>query len=305
MSVATSLMSHAMPLSRSQSRVSDYLQLARPRVAVMVLLTVLLGGWLAAIGAAPADRLFHAVLSTALVTASASALNQYLERDSDARMRRTMNRPLPAGRMAPAEVLAIGVFLGVVGMAYQMIALPPAAVAVTAFTLISYVAIYTPAKTRTTLNTLIGAVPGAMPPVIGWTAVRGQIDAGAIALFLVLFFWQVPHFLAIAWMYRDEYGRAGHKMLPVDDDTGAMTSRQMLVYLAALVPASLFAGQALGAGWLFAVGAVLLALYYFAPILVFRRQPGYAPAKTVLKASLVYLPGLLGLLLAAKYLPNL
>jgi protoheme IX farnesyltransferase len=307
MSVATSLMPMpaALPLTRTQSRTADYVQLARPRIALMVLVTVLLGGWLAAVGTAPTERLLHAVISTALVTASASALNQYLERDSDGRMRRTMNRPLPAGRLMPAEVLVVGIILGVVGMAYQMMVLPPAAVAATAFTLISYVAVYTPCKTRTTLNTLIGAVPGAMPPVIGWTAVRGQVDAGAVALFLILFFWQVPHFLAIAWMYREEYARAGHKMLPVTDETGAMTSRQMLVYLAALVPASLFAGQALGAGWPYAVGATLLALYYLKPILVFRRQPAFAPAKSVLKASLVYLPGLLGLLLAAKYLPNL
>jgi heme o synthase len=305
MSVASSLIPLAGPLSRTQSRLADYIQLARPRVALMVLLTVLLGGWLAAVGTTPTDQLLNAVLSTALVTASASALNQYLERESDARMRRTMNRPLPAGRLAPVEVLAFGVLLGAVGIAYQLLVLPPAAVAVTAFTLISYVAIYTPSKTRTNLNTLIGAVPGAMPPVIGWTAVRGQVDAGALALFLVLFFWQVPHFLAIAWMYREEYGRAGHKMLPVDDVTGAMTSRQMLVYLTALLPASLLAGQAIGGGWVFAVGAIVLAAYYFVPILVFRRQPGYAPARAVLKASIVYLPALLGLLLAAKYLPNL
>lgn len=305
MSVASSLMPKALSMSRTDSRLADYLQLVRPRMAVMILITVLLGGWLAAIGSAPTELLLHAVISTALVTASASALNQYLERDSDALMRRTMNRPLPAGRMTPVEVLGFGVVLGCVGLTYQVLVLPPVAVAVTAFTLISYVAIYTPCKTRTNLNTLIGAIPGAMPPVIGWTAVRGQIDAGALGLFLVLFFWQIPHFLAIAWMYRDEYKRAGHKMLPVEDETGAITARQMLVYLAALTPASLLAGQAMDVGWLFVVGAIALSLYYLVPILKFRRRPGYAPAKAVLKASLVYLPGLLGLLLTARYLPNL
>jgi protoheme IX farnesyltransferase len=295
----------AVPISRAQSRVAEYVQLARPRVAVMVLVTVLLGGWLAAVGSAPTERLLNAVLSTALVTVSASALNQYLERDSDARMRRTMNRPLPAGRLAPAEVLAFGALIGGIGIAYQILTLPPAAVAATVFTLVSYVAVYTPSKTRTNLNTLIGAVPGAMPPVIGWTAVRGQIDAGALALFLVLFFWQVPHFLAIAWMYRDEYRRAGHKMLPVDDATGAITSRQMLIYLTALLPASLLAGQAIGGGWIVVVSAFALAAYYLMPVLAFCRQPGYAPAKAILRASIVYLPALLGMFLAAKQLPNL
>lgn len=305
MSAAASMLAPPLTLSRTSPRWADYLQLARPRVAVMVLITVFLGGWLAAFDTIPADRLFHAVLSTALVTASASMLNQYLERDSDGLMRRTRNRPLPAGRMASGEVLLLGAMLGAAGLAYQYFTLPSAATAVTAFTLISYVAVYTPSKSRTTLNTLIGAVPGAMPPVIGWIAVRGQVDAGAVALFLVLYLWQVPHFLAIAWMYRDEYARAGYKMLPVSDESGKSTSRQMIVYLSALAPASILAGQAIGANWLFALCALVMAGYYLRPVLAFRRQPNYESARHVLRASIIYLPGLLLMMLAAKYAANL
>src|SRR5262245_11213891 len=229
MKVATSAFV-AMPLAVASPRVADYVQLIRPRVASMVVLTVFLGGWLASIDQVLTPTLLHALISTMLVTASASILNQWIERDTDARMPRTADRPLPAGRMVPAEVLTIGVGLGVIGLLYQWLTLPPVTFIVTAFTLFSYIALYTPAKKATTLNTLIGAVPGAMPPVIGWTAVRGQFDLGAATLFLILFIWQVPHFLAIAWMYRDQYAAAGYRMLTADDETGAMTSRQMVIY---------------------------------------------------------------------------
>jgi protoheme IX farnesyltransferase len=270
-------------------------------MSVLVLFTVAIGGLLASVGAAPADRIVNAVLSTALVSAAASALNQWMERETDARMRRTANRPLPAGRLTPAEVFAFGAAVASVGFAYQALTLPPAAVAVTALTFVSYLVIYTPAKTRTSLNTLIGAVPGALPPVIGWAAVRGGIDDGAAALFLVVFFWQVPHFLAIAWMYRDEYARAGHRMLTVGDPTGRLTARQMLLYLLALVPVSLLAGLAVGGGAGFVAGALALAWLFLRPVLAFRDRPQVATARAVLRASLVYLPGMLGLLLAAKY----
>jgi protoheme IX farnesyltransferase len=286
----------------STARLADYAQLARPRIALMVLITVTFGAMLASVDRVPLAILIHALISTTMVTASASALNQYIERESDTLMRRTQNRPLPAGRLAPWEVLALGVALGAVGLAYQMLVLPPATAAVTAFTLLSYVFAYTPSKTRTTLNTLIGAVPGALPPVIGWTAVTGTIDRPALALFLVLFFWQVPHFLAIAWMYRDEYARAGHQMLPVTDTDGRLTARQMIVYLLALIPVTLLAGQALGASWGYAAGAIALGLYFLRPALAFRREPSVATARRVLRVSIVYLPALLALLLGAKYL---
>jgi len=291
----------APALTLSSARVSDYVQLTRPRMALMVLLTVLLGGWLASVGAVPVNLLMHAVIGTALVTAAASALNQYFERETDARMARTANRPLPAGRLTPAEVLTFAIATALGGLTYLFLMLPQATAGlVTAFTFASYVGLYTPAKRVTSLNTLIGAVPGALPPVIGWTAVRGELDAGAIALFLLLFVWQVPHFLAIAWMYREDYARAGHRMLTVADPAGDATARHMLLYLLALVPVSLLPLRVMHVGPVFAAGALILAAYFLAPVLRFRRERSVAAARAVLKASLIYLPGLLGLLLICK-----
>ncbi|HEX4590909.1 MAG TPA: heme o synthase, partial [Gemmataceae bacterium] len=247
-----------LALAVSPARSADYLALVRPRVAVMVLITVLMGGLLAAESPVPSLTLIHAILATGLVTAAASIINQWLERHTDARMHRTANRPLPAGRLGNREVLMLGIVLAVVGLGYMLLAVPqPLAPAVTAFTFVSYLGLYTPMKRVTTLNTLIGAVPGAMPPVIGWVAVRGRIDAGAVLVFLILFVWQVPHFLAIAWMYRDDYARAGLKMLSVGDKKAGRTAHQMLLYGLALVPVSLAPAQlGMGGPW-YAIGAAL------------------------------------------------
>jgi protoheme IX farnesyltransferase len=154
------------------------------------------------------------------------------------------------------------------------------------------------------LNTLIGAVPGAMPPVIGWTAVRGQLDIEAVFLFLILFIWQVPHFLAIAWMYREQYAAAGYKMLTIDDETGVSTGRQMLLYFAALVPVTLMAANVFGAGRGYAIGAIVLAIYWLRSMILFRRQPDESNARHVLRASIVYLPALLALLVMTKQSMN-
>jgi protoheme IX farnesyltransferase len=288
--------------SAADSRFADYLQLVRPRVAIMVLVTVALGGWLAAPGVTPPNALWHAILGVALVTAGASILNQLLERDTDARMHRTSHRPLPAGRLGAYEVLTLGSTASVTGFVYLALTVPdPAAALVTALTFVLYVFAYTPSKRTTTLNTLIGAVPGALPPVIGWAAVTGRIEAGAVALFLLVFVWQVPHFLAIAWMYREDYRSAGLKMLPVDDPDGTVTGRQMLLYGLTLVPVSLWP-LALGlAGPGYAFGAVILALAFLRPIWAFRRHRSIAAARRVLWASLLYLPGILAFLLISKY----
>jgi protoheme IX farnesyltransferase len=292
----------ARPRTGTDSRVADYLQLVRPRVAVMVLVTVALGGWLAAPGVIPPTALWHAVLGVGLVTAGASILNQLLERDTDARMLRTRHRPLPAGRLGAYEVLTLGSTASVTGLVYMALTVPdPAAALLTALTFVLYVFAYTAAKRTTTLNTLIGAVPGALPPVIGWTAVTGRIDAGAVALFLLVFVWQVPHFLAIAWMYRDDYRRAGLKMLPVDDPNGDVTARQMLLYGLTLVPVSLWPLALRMAGPGYALGAVILALAFLWPIARFYRRRTIATARRVLRASLVYLPGILAFLLISKY----
>ena len=283
-------------------RWADVAALVRPRVALMVLVTVLLGGLLAADSFVPSLVLWHAVLATGLVTAGASILNQWLERRTDAAMARTEDRPLVTGRIRSLDGFVLGWVLALGGLAYMLAAVPNAlATGVTAFTFLAYVFVYTPLKRITTLNTLIGAVPGALPPVIGWTAVRGEFDAGALALFLIVFVWQIPHFLAIAWMYRDEYAAAGLRMLTVGDRRGERTAQQMLLYGLALVPVSLTPVQIGLAGPTYAVGAGVLAALFLWPIARFQRNRSVAAARSVLKASLIYLPGALGMLLASKY----
>jgi protoheme IX farnesyltransferase len=288
----------AATLTLPRSRVADYVELTKPRVAVLVLFTVAAGAWLA--GRADLDLLLlvHTVTATALVAAGASALNQLLERHSDARMRRTENRPLPTGRLQPLEVLLFGLGLGAAGLAYLGLATrQPLAVLVAAVTFVLYAFVYTPLKRLTTLNTLVGAVPGALPPVIGWTAVRGTLAPEAGVLFAVLFLWQVPHFLAIAWIYREEYARAGLCMLPVADPEGKITGRQMVLYCLALVLVSLlpvFAGQA---GLVYLTGALLLGVVFLRHTLGFLMDVSNVRARRVLRASLLYLPLLLALLL--------
>jgi protoheme IX farnesyltransferase len=286
------------PLPLTRSRLADYLALTKPRVAVLVLFTVAAGAWLGKRGDLDLLLLAHTVCATALVAAGASALNQLLERHTDALMRRTENRPLPAGRLQPLEVLLFGLALGVGGLAYLALATrQPVAVLVAGFTFVCYAFLYTPLKRRTTLNTLIGAVPGAMPPVIGWTAVHGTLGVEAAVLFAVLFLWQVPHFLAIAWIYREDYGRAGLLMLPVVDPHGRATGRQMVGYCLALVLVSVVPVLAWQAGALYLGGALLLGALFLGCTLGFLRETTNGQARRVLRASLLYLPLLLALLL--------
>jgi protoheme IX farnesyltransferase len=292
------------PPRKAAGRLADYLALTKPRVAVLVLFTVAAGALLAGGRATPVAVVVHAVVGTALVAAGASALNQWLERHRDARMYRTRTRPLPARRLQPVECLVFGALLGVAGVAYLALLLPrPCAAWLAAFTFVCYVCVYTPLKPRTTLNTLVGAVPGAMPPVIGWCAVSGTVTEEAAALFVVLFLWQVPHFLAIAWMYRDEYARAGLCMLPVVDPEGGATARQMVLYCLALLPASLGPVLLGDAGLVYMLGAVPLGLAFLAGALRFHRERTTAEARKVLRTSLLYLPGLFALLLLDRAVP--
>jgi protoheme IX farnesyltransferase len=285
-------------------RLVDYLALTKPRIAVLVLFTVAAGALLAGGRDVAPIVVLHAVLGTALVAAGASALNQWLERHSDAHMRRTQGRPLPAGRLQPVEALTFGVLLAVSGIVYLACTLShPAAAAVAAFTCAAYVGVYTPLKRRTTLNTLIGAVPGALPPIIGWCAVRGRIDVEAMHLFFVLFLWQVPHFLAIAWIYREEYASAGLCMLPVGDRDGQRTARQMVLYCLTLLSVSLAPVLLGSAGRLYFAGALVLGLGFTLAALSFHRVRSTRQARRVLHASLVYLPALLALLLLDRAFP--
>jgi heme o synthase len=288
---------HSVPaLALGARMAADYLELTKPRVAVLVLFTVAIGYFLA--GGADLLALWHTLLGTALVAGGASALNQLLERHSDAQMKRTRHRPLPAGRLRPAEVLVFGLLLGAGGTAYLALALPrPAAALVAAVTFVSYVFVYTPLKGLTSLNTLVGAVPGALPPVIGWAAARGTFDPEAAALFLIVFLWQVPHFLAIAWIYRDDYARAGLRMLPVFDRTGGRTGCTMVSYCLTLIPVSVLPAVFGCAGWLYLLGATALGLGFLGCALGFLYTTSLPQARWVLRASLLYLPLLLALLL--------
>jgi protoheme IX farnesyltransferase len=296
MNPATTLTAEPPVLTRT--RLADYLELTKPRVGVLVLFTVAAGAWLAARGAPDLTILAHALAGTGLVVAGASALNQFLERHTDALMQRTESRPLPAGRLQPLEVLLVGVALGILGTGYLVATLrQPLAAVVAATALVSYVLVYTPLKRKTTLNTLVGAVPGALPPVIGWTAVTGSLDREVLVLFLIVYLWQVPHFLAIAWIYRDDYARAGLKMLPVVDEHARLTGRQMVTYCVALIPISMMPAVLGLAGPVYLTGAVILGLAFLNCALGFQRAKSAHEARRVLRASLIYLPALLALLL--------
>jgi protoheme IX farnesyltransferase len=302
MKASATVCTEAVPVGRT--RLSDYLELSKPRVGLLVLFTVAVGAWLAApAGPAPAT-LLHALIGTALVVAGASALNQVLECGTDALMARTENRPLPSGRLSVLEAIAFGTLLGVAGICYLGIFGSGAAAVVAVVAFVSYAFIYTPLKRRTTLNTLVGAVPGALPPVIGWAAIRGSVGNEALLLFCILFLWQVPHFLAIAWIYREDYGRAGLQMLPTADPMGQLTSRHMLVYGLALLAVSLSPGVMGLAGPWYVAGALVLGLGFMYSIIGFARKVSENQARRVLRASLVYLPALLTFLLADSVLTH-
>jgi heme o synthase len=288
----------ALPYPRSfvESRTADYIQLVRPRLAFLVLFTVGAGWLLAAAGEPQWLPLIHALFGTALLFAGASALNQLVERHRDAFMPRTASRPLPAGRLQPVEVLALGGMLSVGGLVYLLALCGPLAAGLGGLALITYLLIYTPLKERTPLSTLVGAVPGAVPPLIGWAAVRGSLDIRALALFLIVFLWQVPHFLAIAWIYRDQYARAGFRVLPVLDPQGVQTGKQMIRYILALIFASLMPSVLGIGGWFSGIGALILGAAFLYTACVFSRTRTTHRARQVLKMSLLFLPSLFLLL---------
>jgi protoheme IX farnesyltransferase len=295
-----------LPLTSSmaQTRVADYLQLARPRLAFLALVTVIVG-WLLAVGGEPDwGELVHALVGTALLFAGASALNQLLERHSDALMPRTENRPLPAGRLQPLEVLILGSVLSIGGLVYLLVVHQPLTAGLGAFALVSYVMIYTPLKRLTPLSTLIGAIPGAVPPLMGWAAARGRLDSEALALFLIVFLWQVPHFLAIAWIYRDQYARAGIRVLPVIDPQGVQTSKQMIRYTLVLILASLLPFVLGLCGWISALSALVLGGVFLHRAVLFARTPTAHQARQVFQASLLFLPALLLLFVLDATLVN-
>ncbi len=287
-------------LKPERSWVAVYCDLFKARLTFLVLVTTLVGFYLGSPGAVDYARLLHTILGTALVAAGASALNQLWEREHDARMRRTRERPLPSGRMRPATVLVIGCGAAATGLLYLGLAVNLTTCLLGAASLGTYVLVYTPLKRLTWLNTAVGAVPGGLPPLMGWTAARGQLTHEGWALFGILALWQLPHFMAIAWIYRDEYARAGFKMLSVVDPGGRRTGRQAVVQTLGLLPVSLSPFALNLAGPVYFAGALVLGLAFFYYALQFARQLTVPRARQLFYVSILYLPLLLGVMMLDK-----
>ena len=275
------------------ARLADYVLLTKPRISLLVLLTVSAGF---ALGSADGWRplvLAHALFGIGLVASASSAFNQWLERDSDALMQRTLNRPLPSGRLSPAEVFVFGLATAILGLVWLAAFVNAITAVLAAVTLVLYVGVYTPLKRRTSFGTAVGAIPGAMPPVLGWAAAGTPLDAGAFSLFAVLFLWQFPHFLAIAWIYRDQYARAGLKMLPTRGQTPRLTGLMAVGYAVVLVPLSMFPAACGLAGNSYLVVAFVLSAAYLVAAIRFAACETERWARGLLWTSLIYLPALL------------
>ena len=244
--------------------------------------------------------MFHTLLGTGLVASGAAALNQLLERRFDALMRRTADRPLPSGRLQPDTVLVFGGVCSAAGLVYLAWEVNLLTSLLGAITLASYLFIYTPLKRVTALNTVIGAIPGALPPLMGWTAARNEINAEGWSLFAILFFWQLPHFLAIAWMYREDYARAGYAMLPVFDPDGRRTARQAISHTLGLLPISLCPFLFRFEGVIYLAGALVLSLWFLRQAVQFSRDLTFQRARQLFYVSIIYLPLLLGLMVFDK-----
>jgi protoheme IX farnesyltransferase len=281
------------------SRVRDFYELTKPRMNFLVVCTTAVGFYMAPHGG-HWIALFHAILGTVMTAAAASVLNQLVERDFDALMPRTRNRPLPAGRVSPAEALAMGVTLGVAGIAYLALFVNVLTALLGAITLASYVWIYTPLKRVSSMNTIVCAVPGAIPPMMGWTAATAALSPEAIALFGILFLWQMPHFLAIAILYKRDYAAGGFKMLPVVDEGLSLTSRMIVLYGLALVPVSLMPVGVGMAGALYLTAATLMSLAFLSYCISAAVSKERIDARKLFFASIVYLPLLFAVLMIDK-----
>src|SRR5256884_5759205 len=288
-------------IARSRRQVAtDLLSLTKPRVVVMILVTTLVGYYVGVSGTPDYVRMLHLVVGTLLAAGGTLALNQYWERDVDARMERTRARPLPDGRLSPLEALVFGGAITVLGVGYLAAFVNGLAALVTAATVILYLFAYTPLKLRTALCTVVGAVPGALPPVTGWVAAREDLGVGAWVLFGILFLWQLPHTLAIARLYRDDYARAGVRLLPVVDAEGSSTERQIVTGCLALLVVSLLPTLIGLAGAVYFVGAFLMGAAFAALGTWQAFVPSTGSARRVLLASLLYLPALLAPLAFGK-----
>ena len=278
------------------ARARDYLELAKPKIAVLELVTVATAYYLAGHGSQNLWTLIHALIGTTLVAASASAFNQWMERETDSLMPRTANRPLPAGRLRARDVAWFGSITAVAGICYLALAVNELTASLGLASWLLYVVVYTPMKRRTSANTAVGAVAGALPVLMGWTAAGSPLDVNAATLFMIVFLWQFPHFMAIAWLYRRDYALAGMRMLTVVDPTGIRAGRQAVLGASALVPVTLIPVLVNYATPMYGVAAMVIGLAQLACAASFFRRLDETSARRLLRASLLYLPAILCLL---------
>jgi heme o synthase len=273
-----------------------YVALTKPRITLMVVLTTIAGFCLASVQGIDWLKFLHLSIGIGCLSSGISTINQWMERDLDALMRRTQDRPLPAGRVTPMQAIVFGATLTLGSLVYLILFTNGLTALLGVITAASYLLLYTPLKTKTTLSTVLGAFPGAMPPLVGWAAARGSVSVEGWVLFAILFIWQFPHFLAIAWMYRDDYARAGIKMLPVVEPEGRITGQQIVLYTLMLLPVSLMPTLLHLAGWLYFSGAIILGLgfLYFSIRAATLRTTWQA--RRLLLASVLYLPLLFALM---------
>jgi len=283
-----------------REKLAAYVELTKPRIALMLVLTSAAGFYLGSVGTFDFVLFVNAMIGIALLAFGVATLNQYIERDIDRLMERTAGRPLPTGRLSNTEALVFGILQCAVAELYLYFLVNPLTAALGLVVIFGYVFLYTPLKTRTSASTAIGAIPGAMPPLMGWTAASNDITLGAWSLFVILFLWQFPHFLAIALMYRDEYAKAGIKMLPVLEADGRITARQIVSFTFMLLAASLapfFLGMA---GVVYLFGALVLGLWFLFESVRTARTRTKESARRLLMVSVIYLPLIFGLLVLTK-----
>lgn len=288
-----------MSLRRNPSAFSSYAALTKPRITLFVVMTAFVGfvaGTKGPLSGMDAVLLLHTLLGTALVASGTSAFNQVWEKELDGRMERTAARPLPSGRLPLAGAALFAGALSVVGLVELLLFTNGITTALAAFTLVSYVCVYTPMKTRSPASTIVGAIPGALPPLGGYTAAAGALGLPGLALFAILFVWQLPHFFAIGWRYRVDYAKAGVVILPVVDPTGRSTARQTLLWTAVLLPVSLLPSLVGTAGFAYAFGAFAMTLLFLASSLRFARDISDGRARSLFLASIGWLPAILVLL---------
>jgi protoheme IX farnesyltransferase len=276
----------------------EYIELTKPRITWLILMSTGVGYFFGLDRTAPLDwaLLIHTIVGTGLIASGTAALNQWWERESDKLMRRTASRPLPMGLMTARRALWFGIALAVAGAAELWIWVNPLSSILGIFTLAAYLFVYTPMKSRTHLSTVVGALPGAVPPLMGYAASSGVLTREAWSLFFILFIWQFPHFLAIAWMYRDDYARAGIRMLPVVEPDGQSTSRQIILYASTLIPISLFPFLFGMSGKIYLVGALILGFWFLYTGVRVAFDRTNVRARAVLLASVIYLPAIYGLM---------